>query len=232
MKPIRLNNKGFTLIEMMIALTITSVVVGAVYAVNQAHVKAWALQKQAVDVQQNIRAAMFYLARDIQMSGFDPNEKAGSGIETAEANTMTLSVGRQNGILQSIIDGLDANSDVISYALNGEGQLIRSVLERDGSGNIVAGTSLQAAVGFNIEALDFVYLDSDGNVTADISAITAILVTLVARGGSDQSATFANYKDSRVYRNRQGTVILDKSGANADAYPRRMYSSEFFCRNI
>lgn len=232
MKPIRLNNKGFTLIEMMIALTITGVVVGAVYAVNQAYVKAWGLQKQAVDVQQNIRAAMFYLSRDFQMAGFDPNEKAESGIEAADANTMTLSIGRQDGLLQSIIDGLDVNSDVVSYTLSGDGQLIRSVFERDDGGNEVAGTSHQAAVGFNIEALDFVYLDSDGNVTADVSDITAIQVTLVARGGSDQSATFADYKDNRVYRNQQGTVILDKSGSNADAYPRRMFSSEFFCRNI
>jgi type IV pilus assembly protein PilW len=65
------NKRGITLIELLVALAICGVVVGGIYRVMIAQNKAYTIQDQVVEVQQNIRNAMEMIVRDLRMNGFD-----------------------------------------------------------------------------------------------------------------------------------------------------------------
>lgn len=65
-----LSERGFTLIELMISLVITSVIVSAGYTILTTTHKATISNQRAADTQQNVRVAMELIARDIKQAGF------------------------------------------------------------------------------------------------------------------------------------------------------------------
>jgi prepilin-type N-terminal cleavage/methylation domain-containing protein len=74
--------KGVTLIELLVALTILGIVIGAVYRLFIAQTKAYTVQDQVAEVQQNVRGAMEILLRDLRMTGFDDDSTPGVTIPT------------------------------------------------------------------------------------------------------------------------------------------------------
>jgi len=70
-KKIRLNQNGITLIELLVAFVICGLVVAGIYRVFVAQTRAYTVQEQVVEVQQNIRTAMEILLRDVRMAGYD-----------------------------------------------------------------------------------------------------------------------------------------------------------------
>ncbi len=67
----RLNRKGVTLIEVLVALVICGMVAAGIYQVFIAQSKAYTVQDQVTEVQQSVRSAMEILLRDLRMAGFD-----------------------------------------------------------------------------------------------------------------------------------------------------------------
>jgi prepilin-type N-terminal cleavage/methylation domain-containing protein len=70
----KLDEKGITLIELMVALVICGIIVAAIYRVFVAQTRAYTTQEEVGDIQQNVRNAMELLIQDIRMAGFD-NDK-------------------------------------------------------------------------------------------------------------------------------------------------------------
>ena len=64
------NPNGFTLIELLIAMAITGIVAGAIFTAFQSQQKSYFIQDQVAEMQQNLRASMDIIARDIRMAGF------------------------------------------------------------------------------------------------------------------------------------------------------------------
>ena len=67
----RLNKKGLTLIELLVGLVICAIVVAGIYRLFISQGKAYVVQDQVVEVQQNVRSAMEIMLRDLRMTGFD-----------------------------------------------------------------------------------------------------------------------------------------------------------------
>lgn len=65
-----LDERGFTLVELMISMVISSVVVAAGYTILTTTHKATISNERAVGTQQNTRVAMEVIARDIKQAGF------------------------------------------------------------------------------------------------------------------------------------------------------------------
>jgi type IV pilus assembly protein PilW len=65
------NEKGITLIELLVALVIGGIIIGGIYRLFVAQTTAYTVQDQVVEVQQNIRSGMEILLRDLRMTGFD-----------------------------------------------------------------------------------------------------------------------------------------------------------------
>ncbi len=209
----RFSDQGLTLIELMIAMTIFLLVIGGIYSTFQSQHKSYLIQEEVAAMQQNIRAAMFYLTKEIRMAGCDPTGNAGAGIVTANANSLSFTEDVRGDADDSDPDGAtnDPNESIV-YSLSGN-NLVRDT----GGGNQV--------VAENIDALDFVYLDADGNSTATLTDIRSVEITIVAR----TSRALRPTKDNNLYYNQQGTQIL---GAQNDNFSRKSMTTFIKCRNL
>ncbi len=63
-------NRGITLIELLIALVISSILIAAVYRTFIGQQKTYTVQEQVVDMQQNVRVAINRMMREIRMADF------------------------------------------------------------------------------------------------------------------------------------------------------------------
>jgi type IV pilus assembly protein PilW len=215
------NNRGFTLVELMVAMAISLIVMGSIYSVYQTQQKSYILQEQVSAMQQNLRAGMTMLTRDIRMAGYNPIP-LGSTNPLVSATT-GITVPTVNDIQFTRIDNTETNQDTIIYRL----------FDKDGDGDMDLVRDLNGGgdqmVAENIDALDFVYLDANGAVIADPAAnlptIRSIQVTMIARTGKAD----IGYVNNNSYSNQQGTPILP---AQNDNNRRRVLTREIQCRNL
>ncbi|MCD6266685.1 MAG: prepilin-type N-terminal cleavage/methylation domain-containing protein, partial [Deltaproteobacteria bacterium] len=66
------NENGFTLVELLVAMAISVIVMASIGYVYYTQQKSYVAQEQISAMQQNLRAAMYYMEREIRMAGFDP----------------------------------------------------------------------------------------------------------------------------------------------------------------
>jgi type IV pilus assembly protein PilW len=195
------NNKGFTLIELLVAMAISVIVMAGVYSVYYSQQKSYVAQEQVSAMQQNLRAGMFLLEREIRMAGYDKADSNLFGFKTSgsdgrltDANNIYFTVDRSE-------DGVVNNNDdeQIAFRLN--------------AGNLrkySTGAVTWQTVAENIDALDFVYLAADGSLTGTPASIRSVQITLVARTGRGDPG----YTNNAVYRNQQGTAIYTAPSDN------------------
>jgi type IV pilus assembly protein PilW len=229
------NQRGFTLIELMVVTGLSTMAIGLVVATLISQQKNHITQDALVDMQQNLRAAMEVMGGDLQMAGYDPTGSAGARFLIADRAELQFQMDR-NGDGDLINPGPPATPDT--------GELIRFALtndaNRDGTadgtpcdlGRELDGGGFQV-LAENIDALNFVYLDRNGTVlptpVADMSLISSVQVTVVARSGRTVPVLFIRHRDTTAYHNRQGTTIL---AAPNDDFRRFAIMHEFRCRNL
>ena len=176
------NNKGFTLIELLVALAISSLVAAAIFYAYQSQQNAQLAQKQVVDMQQIIRAAKYIMTKDIRMAGYDPDGMAGAGISAmgdgSHGNPLEFTFVADN-------DGIDNDNDATIDESRELETIAYDLYDADSDGDWEigrkVGTASRYVIAENIQALTFSYLDLNGSVTADISDIRSIEITIEAR---------------------------------------------------
>ena len=145
------NKSGFTLVELLVAVAVAGILGTGIMSLYINNSKTYETQNLVTEAQQNVRAGMNALTRDIQMAGFDPDKIASAGF--LQAGTASLQV-----TMDLNRDGTIAGDDEnVTYAINGSGHLGRN------GGNTVAE---------NVTALGFAYsidADNDGELDADDS---------------------------------------------------------------
>ena len=72
------SNQGFTLVELMVSLVVAGVVLAGICSTFYSQHISYLNQEQIVSMQQNLRAAMYIMERDIRMAGHDPNGDSGA----------------------------------------------------------------------------------------------------------------------------------------------------------
>ena len=82
--------RGFTLVEMLVALSVASIVMAVIFGVYAGLMRSYTTQNVAAEVQQVVRAGIDYMAEDIMMAGFNP--RAGSIVPIEEAGTTKIIV--------------------------------------------------------------------------------------------------------------------------------------------
>ncbi|MCP4566721.1 MAG: prepilin-type N-terminal cleavage/methylation domain-containing protein [FCB group bacterium] len=91
MKRIFRSNAGFTLIELLVALLITGIITAAMFRVyvNQHH--AWMIQDSVIEMQQNARAAIDELTRQLRMTGYAlPNGTSPMAVYNTNPDTIAV----------------------------------------------------------------------------------------------------------------------------------------------
>lgn len=215
--------KGFTLLELLISLAIGLIVLAGIYSLNRSQQKSHLLQEQVAGMQQNIRAAMYFMTREIRMCGCNPTGNAIVGIVSAGPDSIQFTRdirGLPNGKADGDAD--DANEDITYTFVNS--QIVRNE----------ASIPSQAAIAVNIDALDFVYLDGNGTVlnpngtavaAIDIGNIKTVQITVVARTERGDQG----YRNQESYNNQNGVQLL---GVQNDNFHRKCLTSNIRCRNL
>lgn len=183
------NSRGFSLIEILIAIAVGLTIMGALYSSFIIEKKIYDVQAQVAEMRQNARAAMDMMMRDIRMAGYDPvnTPKLGT-IVTAAADRIrfTVNLTRTNTTTTALNspdeDILDPNEDITYYIetlTTGTQQLVRVARERLSPST--ASDFRISPIAENIESLAFTYHKSDGTSAGAISDIREVRITLTAR---------------------------------------------------
>lgn len=67
-----MNNRGFTLVELLVALAVCIIIIGAIYAAVTMGQRSSSAMLQKVVAHQDARAALELMATDLQMASFNP----------------------------------------------------------------------------------------------------------------------------------------------------------------
>lgn len=180
---VRDDARGFTLIEMMIAMAIGLVVLGAAYSVFTIQYKTFGNQEEIVAMQQSVRAGMDMMAREIRMARYDP-----SGVNS-DADTGNDFVGVF----------VDATQLEIQADLDGDGAIDGTSEENiiyafDSANNRITRNTGGSAQPFveNVDSFSFDYLDSAGASTLNAADVRAIRITITGRTAKPDPAYSTN----------------------------------------
>jgi type IV pilus assembly protein PilW len=95
--------KGFTLVEVLIAIAITGVVLGAIYSVFASANQTYFTQDSVADTQQRARIGLDMMVRDIRMAGLDPMLTYTAGIEAATATKIRFTADKNmSGAIENV----------------------------------------------------------------------------------------------------------------------------------
>jgi len=214
--------RGYTILELLVAIAISGIFMGTIYSAYISQQRSTLGHEQVSAMQRNLRSAMYYMEKEIRMAGCDPTGNAGTKIQTAQKDEIrfTLDITDNAGSGNPDGDSGDADED-IRYHLSGNDVL------RNGT-----------RIAENIDALNFVYLDKDGNNLTDDGLgnvtdpenrdkIRSVQVTLLARTGRENP----HYTDSTTYTNKLGETIFTPSG-NGVHFRRKLLRTNVKCRNL
>ena len=88
------NNKGFTLVEILVALVIDFFVLAGIYAAFYSQQKSHVKEQQVVDAQQNVRGSAAFMIREIRLAGMDRQTTAVAGILAAGPHSIQFTLDR------------------------------------------------------------------------------------------------------------------------------------------
>ena len=121
-----MNRKGLTLIELLIAMVIISVLVAGIYRTFASQQHTYTVQEQVVDMQQNLRMAISRMMREIRMAGFgrpDVKVYGPDGMHGIYKNVVTP---LDDGTGVTIVGGYQQVATVATTAKSGETKLLLS----------------------------------------------------------------------------------------------------------
>lgn len=144
---------GMTVVELMVALVIFSVIIGVVFGFLTEARSSYTSTRQKAMYQQGLRAVMSLVTREVRSAGCDPRGAGFERFPTADARVLRCRMD-----LNADTDAADTNPDEdITYSFNtANGELTRTV----------AGTPTVILRG--LTNLTFNYYDDDGNLLAGV----------------------------------------------------------------
>lgn len=208
-------DRGFTIVELLIAMAAGLIVLAAVYALFIAHNKHLANQEQRAEMQQNARIAMEMMVREIRMAGY--NQTTQTATQTA-AHTVSRCTGITTpsnapcaGITNaasgriSFVADINGNGDTTAGPTNPNENITYDVYSSSGVQALgrTSNGSRQPVVEY-VEYLKFDYYDGDdpGNITHNLANIRKIKITIVTRTAREDS----DYTDANGHHHRHYTL--------------------------
>ena len=170
---------GFTLVELLIAMTIGLIILAALSNTFLMQRKTYDIQEQIVEMVQTARAAMDMMTREIRMAGYDPT---GAGFDGITYSSSQLQI-------RADLDGsgsTDGTNENIRYAYyDKDSSYPYQIKRKTGNGSFQPFAE-------NIQSFTFEYLDSAGSATTTTADIRQIRITIIARASKADADYFAN----------------------------------------
>ena len=180
-------DSGFTLIELMISMTIGLVVLAAVTKTFTIQSRQNNAEEQVAQMQQNARGALDLMIREVQMAKYDPAATAFPaetyGVTYSATQLQIKSDISGNGTLDTATSGSVEN---IIYAYDSVNLRITRQLGSGGTAQILAD---------NISAFTFNYYDANGSAVtsaANSGNIRKVTISITARTAKADPSYTAN----------------------------------------
>jgi type IV pilus assembly protein PilW len=239
------NEKGFTLIELMIALVLFLIVIAGIYATFNFQQDAYMQTEARVNMVQEARAAQFFLARDIKMAGYDPNQHhARAGFREAKVAEAGFSMdldgkGDPSGVEIINFALTTAGGAIVDDGICPDGTTCR--LSREWCSNEANCGGLQP-IAEDVTAFELCYIIGNMRATTtptnlERDLITSVIVSLLMK----QPYRSNKYRNTNVYMPASGNALLtpnfsgDRSegwGPFNDSSHRKLLIFEVQTRNM
>ena len=192
----KMNSKGFTLVEIIVALFVGAVIMTAIYGLMTIAQKNSVNLDRKVVTQQDTRAVLDLMATEIRMASYNPmySSDTWSTIPTCSAMGLSSPTTSYKGIQVAT-----ANQIVIAMDLNGNGSIgnvtndneyvmysydsSTGILYRNvscGGNEVLLGGSTSSSNVINGSTVSmFQYFDANGATTTTIANIRRILITIM-----------------------------------------------------
>jgi len=163
---------GFTLMELLVAVTLSLIAMAAIYSAYVTQQRAYETTQAVTAIQQNLRAGMYFLEKDLRMAGYDPEDTGAFGFTNMGDHTFKYTWDADE-------DGhLDASTEYVAYKFESP----EPTLERDrgdGSFNDIAS---------DLTNVTFYFYDSSGVTAVSTNTIRTVQVYMTAeRGGHERT---------------------------------------------
>jgi prepilin-type N-terminal cleavage/methylation domain-containing protein len=159
------DSKGFTLLEVMMAIAILSIAFGTIYKTFDSFNRAYTTENVVARVQQKTRIGVEFMVQDIRMAGLDPFETGVPGITKASLIEIRFTADRDmDGVLDNpiVADGIaDSDLERIAYAYDSVSRLEMFLRDED---DLVQS---QDVLLDNVIGLTFGYLDENDDDLVD-----------------------------------------------------------------
>jgi len=166
------DSKGFTLVEVLIAMAIVGIVMGSIYSIFISSNRSYRTQDSVADAQQRVRVGIDFIAHDLRLAGLDPLS-VGAGIETAGATNLRLTADIDlNGVIDTPL-----NQERITYDYDAPSRTLRRKLYEG-----TASESAWQPLIEDVSALTFTYRDSGGNVTGTPADVRMVDISMTCQG--------------------------------------------------
>lgn len=192
--------KGFTLVELLVAMAVLGVMMAGVLDLLMVGHQSYLVSANLAETQQSARVALDRMIREVRQAGYNPAGATFNAITAATATSLTIQLDLDgSGAIQA--DGPDGLADtgdeeVIGYSLNG------TSLERK------AGGAAAQLVIDGVQSLTLTYLDVNGATISDpasnLGAIRSIVVFLTTQ----PERVPASYQAGKVTRSMADSVRL------------------------
>jgi type IV pilus assembly protein PilW len=172
--------RGFTLVELFVAMAVFSIVLGAMVAFFNTQNRSYTRDTATADIQQVVRAGIDFMSDNIRMAGLDPLQTGNFGIEAPGATVITFTADLDmNGQIDV------SNSERITYALNGN-QVQQTV------------DAVTEPLVDNVTDFTFSYRDENGVLSADPAAIRTVQISMTVEEPVGFGRTLARTFSTRV----------------------------------
>lgn len=229
----RLQNSGYTLIEILMTMAISMMLMSGVFMTLSGQRRSYFSSDQVAQMQQNYRAAMVILTSEIREAGCNPTRKAQAGIVHASKSRFHFTRdicghvmdkknradGSTDDANESIVFGFSPDDDKDSDGIADKG---------------VARLGRNTGAGFqpiaeNIQAVEFNYILKNGNSVLNPSVfqlpdIRSVQISLLARSKTRDPAIL----NTSSYTTGSGR----QWGPFNDYFRRRFFLSNIQCRNL
>jgi len=214
--PVASSARGFTMIELLVAMAVTAGFMGAAVMLSSQMEGAYRRQMQSADAQQEGRYALEWITRIIRSAGNNPFYVATTNCPTAGTVVMAVRMdpngnGQNDDVrLQTDVSPADGRIGGITGACDEAGEDItiaydaanRAITSRDNNTQGAAVARTDAVV----SNLQFVYRDASHTVTAVPSAVAYIEARVTVQTGvidptTRQPVTYTLSSETRI-RNR------------------------------
>ena len=248
------NQFGFTVTEVMLAVISSTVLMAGLYQIFHSHQYNYIAQGDAIELQQNLRAGIYLMTKDIRFARYSPMYKDAnfefgftSNLDsynifsdtqdtdidyTTEFDRIAFYIDKDgDGEFDLDIDPDDTNDD---YDDGEEGEFVAyrlkgNSLQRFNSekfleSNFVVEDGWQT-IATNVDALNFVFIDNAGVPTTNHILARSVQISLLVRSSKPDH----EYTNTTLYENYQGDEICNH--CSNDHYRRRLIRTTVRIRN-